>query len=457
MTVSIFIGIIFLFSGIFFLSSNLVSKGLRMRTQVGQSTLTKALASLFCLVCLVSTTLQEYWYEELWRLVIFIVLSFALLQLGSTIFTMKIWNGVTEFARKGHLILSICFFALGLLLIARSYIGPVISVEECKSSKEIEVICLVENPEDLAVTPDNNFLIVSEFGGIEPLKEMIPGKLSLLNLKTEEIELLDMSYSNNTWGDGLCSRKNNDLLGPHGIDLVTRKDGLYQLAVVNHIEYESIEMYELIKAETGWKLVWRGCVTAPVKNYLNDVSLKSDGSFFVSHMYDHDSSISTFLSAALFKYKTGYVLQWNSNQGFSKVTGSEGSMPNGIAYDENNNLLYINDNLGDKVRILDLNNKTSVAETYLNAPDNLILTEESLWVTTLDHEILDTLKCIESTVCALPFSVYELDPLTLEEKQRFSFRKTVFGLPTVALPVKDKIWIGSFRSDRVAYINMERK
>ena len=127
MTISIFIGIIFLFSGIFFLSSNLVSKGLRMRTQVGQSTLTKVLASLFCLVCLVSTTLQEYWYEELWRLVIFIVFLFALFQLGSTIFTMKIWNGITEFARKGHLILSICFFALGLLLISRSYIGQLIS------------------------------------------------------------------------------------------------------------------------------------------------------------------------------------------------------------------------------------------------------------------------------------------------------------------------------------------
>ena len=144
MTISIFIGIIFLFSGIFFLSSNLVSKGLRMRTQVGQSTLTKVLASLFCLVCLVSTTLQEYWYEELWRLVIFIVFLFAvteaitngpiidplpassipdtsdLFQLGSTIFTMKIWNGITEFARKRHLILSICFFALGLFLIVRS-------------------------------------------------------------------------------------------------------------------------------------------------------------------------------------------------------------------------------------------------------------------------------------------------------------------------------------------------
>lgn len=456
MTLSISIGIIFLLSGLFFLSSNQVSKGLRMRTLVGQSTLTKVLASLFCLACLVSVTLQEYWHEELWRLVVFIVLSFALFQLVSTVFTIRIWNGITEFARKGRLIFSICFFSLGLLLIVRSYIGPVISTEGCKSDQEIQVICLVKNPEDLAVTPGNDFLIVSEFGGIEPLEEMIPGKLSLLNLKTEEIEPLDMSYSNNTWGDGLCSRKNNDLLGPHGIDLITRNDGLYQLAVVNHIEYESIEMYELIKSETSWHLIWRGCVRAPVENYLNDVSLKSDGSLFVSHMYDRDSSISSFLLAALFKKKTGYVLQWNNKQGFSKVVESEGSMPNGLAYDENNNLLYINDNLGDKVRILDLNNKTSVADTYLNAPDNLILTEESLWVTTLDHEILDTIKCIEYTVCALPFSVYELDPVTLEEKQRFSFRKTVFGLPTVALPVKDKIWIGSFRSDRIAYLNLDQ-
>ncbi len=323
MTLSISIGIIFLLSGLFFLSSNQVSKGLRMRTQVGQSTLTKVLASLFCLACLVSVTLQEYWHEELWRLVVFIVLSFALFQLVSTVFTIRIWNGITEFARKGRLIFSICFFSLGLLLIVRSYIGPVISTEGCKSDQEIQVICLVKNPEDLAVTPDYNFLIVSEFGGIEPLEEMIPGKLSLLNLKTEEIEPLDMSYSNNTWGDGLCSRKNNDLLGPHGIDLITRNDGLYQLAVVNHIEYESIEMYELIKSETSWHLIWRGCVRAPVENYLNDVSLKSDGSLFVSHMYDRDSSISSFLLAALFKKKTGYVLQWNNKQGFSKVVESE--------------------------------------------------------------------------------------------------------------------------------------
>ena len=174
-------------------------------------------------------------------------------------------------------------------------------------------------------------------------------------------------------------------------------------------------------------------------------------------MYDREASIATFLVGALFKYDTGYVLQWNHKEGFSKVVGSEGAMPNGIAFDQSNNLLYINDNLGDKVRVLNLTQKKEISRTFLNSPDNLILKNNSLWVTTLDHEILDTIKCSGMKVCTLPFSIYELDSISLHEKNRFSFSKTIFGLPTVALPVENKIWIGSFRSDRIAYLNTEIK
>ena len=145
------------------------------------------------------------------------------------------------------------------------------------------------------------------------------------------------------------------------------------MAVVNHIEYESVEMFELLKKGSQWALDWRGCVKAPKESYLNDVSLKSDGSFFVSHMYDRKTSIATFLVGALFKYDMGYVLQWNNKEGFSKVVGSEGAMPNGIAFDQSNNLLYINDNLGDKVRVLDLTQNKEISRTFLNSPDNLIL------------------------------------------------------------------------------------
>jgi hypothetical protein len=57
--------------------------------------------------------------------------------------------------------------------------------------------------------------------------------------------------------------------------------------------------------------------------------------------------------------------------------------------------------------------------------------------------------------CSLPFSVHELDRETLELKNKFSFNKTVFGLPTIAVPIGKKIYLGSFHSDRLGYFNKE--
>ena len=178
MTVSVLIGIIFLLAGMFVLSPSL-SSAMRMRAQIGRYPLVKVIIGFISLIILISVSLQDYWYEELWRVVVLVAFVFALLQLISTLFTMKIWDGITDFVRKYPFIIFIIMVVLGLLLIVRSYIGPVAAVEECKSNQDIGVICSVKNPEDLAVTPDNNFLIVSEFGGIEPLEEMTPGKLSL--------------------------------------------------------------------------------------------------------------------------------------------------------------------------------------------------------------------------------------------------------------------------------------
>ena len=67
---------------------------------------------------LITVTLQENWHEELWRVVIFVVFIFALLQVISTIFTMKFWDGITDFVIKHPLVVSLVMIALGLLLIA---------------------------------------------------------------------------------------------------------------------------------------------------------------------------------------------------------------------------------------------------------------------------------------------------------------------------------------------------
>ena len=117
MSVSILIGIIFLLAGIFILSPGL-SKGLKVRTQVGRYPLVKGIIGLISLMILITVTLQESWHEELWRVVVFVVFIFALLQLISTIFTMNVWDGITDVVRKHPLIVSLVMFALGLLLLS---------------------------------------------------------------------------------------------------------------------------------------------------------------------------------------------------------------------------------------------------------------------------------------------------------------------------------------------------
>jgi hypothetical protein len=55
----------------------------------------------------------------------------------------------------------------------------------------------------------------------------------------------------------------------------------------------------------------------------------------------------------------------------------------------------------------------------------------------------------------LPFSIYEIDKETFVLKNENSFNKTVFGLPTIAVPVGNTIFIGSFHSDRLGYFSQK--
>ena len=367
--------------------------------------------------------------------------------------------------------LALLCLLLSLFILGRAYIGPVAALSGCESGAQLSVACGVTNPEDMAITPDGQFIIVSEFGGIAPIAEVGPGRLVLLDAQTKRRVPLPIIYSQNSWGDSSCEKNAESLFGPHGIDLVTRQDGRYQLAVVNHMVHESVEMFELVALEKApesgavdpvlpdesrnqWGLVWRGCVVAPAENYLNDVSLLTDGSFFVSHMYGHDFSVNDFLTVAITKQNTGYVLHWDKTHRFSQVPDTEGAQPNGVAYDEQNSLLYVAFNLSDRVAMIDLDLGKETGSFSINAPDNLVLKADSLWVTSLDHEILDVFSCDEMTPCALPFTVTELDALSLDRRNSWSFKLEPFGLPTVALPLGNEVLIGSFLSERLAFFTL---
>jgi len=305
------------------------------------------------------------------------------------------------------------------------------------------------NPEDLALTPDGNFLIVAEFGGMAPLVEMISGKLSFFNIKDKTRTKANITFGKNEWGSDDCSRDPSIPFGPHGIDLVQRGDGKLQLAVVSHYPNESIEMFELVK-KNGWMLEWKGCIDVDGKYYFNDVSLDTSGNFYASHMFESDFSLMSALWNVFAKSDTGMVVKWTQDNRLVELNYTAGSFPNGIALDQKNNNLIVNYNLGDKTILFDLNSKQSLGVYEHNSPDNVIIKDGFAWVANHDHSVTESLGCGETVNCTLPFSVNKLSLLDLSLIESYKFQNKNMGVGTVGLPHDESLWIGSYHSDRLA-------
>ena len=441
-----------------------------------------ALVNAIIGICLVAFVLiKPFWYFYSQYLVLF-VLGLIFLIHGLFVFRAdeNVYLNILKKVQKNYYIYSISVISVlllvSVLLIFRSYIGPFSEVNNCESGDDLSIVCgLEKSPEDIVITPDNKYLIISGFGGIAPLHESNDprggeGSLFLMDAYTKTKSSFNIRYEENVWGDGVCHRDSESSFNPHGIDLVKRDDNKYQLTVVNHLPSETIEMFELLKTDIKtsneevvslWELVWRGCVSVPEEYYLNDVSLASDGSLFVTHMHSKNISILEFLFKSITKGKTGFAMRWDRELGFSEISKSQGGQPNGIVYDNSTDSLHISLNLSDKIISIDLRENKIINSFSLNSPDNLVFDGQNLWITNFEHEILDALRCVDS-VCPLPFRVTKLDAKSYKVLESWFFAGEPFGLPSVAVPISNElisgqIVLGSFMSDRLAYFNADQK
>ena len=403
-------------------------------------------------------SINSAWAERLWILLTLIVgILLCIRGLVVILFLQKIKKILPLYLNhyyKFSIPISAVMISLALFTVTTDYIGPQKNISECKSDDAISVICGVSNPEDIVVTPDNKYLLISEFGGIRPYDSTKSGGFALLRLSDNKIITPKISFGKNIWGEDSC--KQNEIFGPHGIDLVQRLDGSYQLGVINHYPDETIEMFELVQKseQDTWSLVWKGCIEVPEKYYLNDVALKKDGTFYVSHMYSRDITMTKWLITALFKKDSGVILEWNKDS-FIEIPNSEGSGPNGITLNELTNNLFISYNQGDRVVKFDLSDNKKLQTFKVESPDNIYINKDSVWLTSLDFQPNDAGDCIERPACSLPFSIYEIDRETFVLKNENSFNKTVFGLPTIAVPIDNTIFMGSFHSDRLGYFTQK--
>ena len=366
--------------------------------------------------------------------------------------------------------LFIAFIALlAYLFVTQANIKQVNYIEGCESDETFTVYCNYQNPEDLAVLPDGRHILVSEFGAIVPLSPTnVQGNLSLLDTTDGRKKNLEIEMSDNVWGDPECQR-DSMVLSPHGIDINQRLDGSYQLAVVNHMPTETIELFELREINDAWSLTWRGCVNAPVHGYFNDVALSSNGSFYVSQMYD--KNISLFMLAVLDNTKedTGYVYHWRRQNGFERLVNTDGAFPNGVELSDDENNLFINYAFGNKTSKYNLLSKSIEASFSMNGiPDNITVDGDYIWVGAQDHSGLDSLiycgvfakDVFEDPMinqCPLPFAAYQLRQSDLSLVNSYKYSNTVMGTATVALSLNGQLYIGTYHGDRIASVELSKE
>ena len=366
--------------------------------------------------------------------------------------------------------LFIAFIALlAYLFVTQANIKQVNYIEGCESDETFTVYCNYQNPEDLAVLPDGRHILVSEFGAIVPLSPTnIQGNLSLLDTTDGRKKNLEIEMSDNVWGDPECQR-DSMVLSPHGIDINERLDGSYQLAIVNHMPTETIELFELREINDAWSLTWRGCVNAPVHGYFNDVALSSNGSFYVSQMYD--KNISLFMLAVLDNTKedTGYVYHWRRQNGFERLVNTDGAFPNGVELSDDENNLFINYAFGNKTSKYNLMSNSIEASFSMNGiPDNITVDGDYIWVGAQDHSGLDSLiycgvfakDVFEDPMinqCPLPFAAYQLRQSDLSLVNSYKYSNTVMGTATVALSLNGELYIGTYHGDRIASVELSKE
>ncbi len=318
--------------------------------------------------------------------------------------------------------------------------------------------CGFQNPEDLVQIPGTDLLIVSEMG---EFMADAPGELSLLNTTTGQRETLSINWSasDTNWGEPDCPAPDVAALSPHGIDLTTRDDGAVALLVVNHGKRESVEFFAV---EATGDLTWRGCALPPEDPFINDVAARSDGGFYVTHMWNKSAGFEEVVAMLTGGQPTGWVWAWTPAAGFSRVAETDALMPNGLALNPDNTMLYVNVYFGNKTFAVNLETGQRVGEFALRQPDNVSVDASgTLWIASHQHEAISQ-ACTQVTEgpCLLPFQVVSADADTFESNVEpnvvINHDGPPMGYATVALKVGNQLYLGTAHGDRVVSVQLEQ-
>jgi hypothetical protein len=312
-------------------------------------------------------------------------------------------------------------------------------------------------PEDIVLTPDGSHLLVS---GLPPdfLNPTGPA-LMLVDLANDRARPMTIHLRPEPgWGAPDCIPL--EQFGTQGLHVSRRPDGRTQLLAVNHAGRESVEVFELIHGADGYEALWRGGVIFK-GGLLNDVVAIPDGGFITTVMLDHELVGERDPMAFMFSgAKTGYLAEWQAQAGWRRLPGSEAALNNGVQMSADARFVWFAAWISGEVIEYDrlAQRITRIANLPFQA-DNLTLTSDGALIVTGIDDLDYWRECTEAAggMCKeeLAFTVARLDPATFKATQLYHGDSGLLqGGASVALEIKDALYIGSYTGERLLKIDM---
>lgn len=347
-------------------------------------------------------------------------------------------------------------------LCCAAYSAAYAADDTCEASGEYAFVCGPVSAEDLVRVPETKWIIASGFGAsggiylIDSVQKtwhkLYPGDAPRAEQDMQAFAACPGSPDPNNFVT-------------HGLNVLPGDDGHSTLYVVGHGEREAIEVFDVNANGDRPTVTWTGCVMTPDGMEANSVASLGDGSLLVTIPLLTDVPISDALAGK----NTGGVFEWSSgDRGMTMVQGTDLPYANGIEVSADGDEFYVASS--GLLTVIAYSNSNPArllrsSEPFEFVPDNLHMGPDGNLLTAglnIYDEVCGNVPQSEEfdlgafASCPRPFTVLSVDPQSMQGTVTASGPANErFSNITMALPLGDELWIGTFGGDRIAYRSLK--
>lgn len=332
-------------------------------------------------------------------------------------------------------------------------------IQGCEPKGAMRALCGMQAPEDIAVVPGGDFLLLSELG----MMGERPGRALFLNVNDEQwwpaYPLEDTPTSSTAvadpQGSASCVTPPTNEMSPHGSHLLTLDNGKVRYLLVNHGDREAVELFDVAVAEgpdAKPELEWVGCVLPADNTMINDVVGLANGDVVYTRMFRPGDFLGQVRGMV---FTSGDVWRWSKSTGPRLLPDTAGRLTNGIEISPDERFVFINQYMNKEVHKYDLQEESIAGVAAVpNADNSAWGPNGELWLASHSDNLTEMRACFadQSVTCGMHFDIVALNPETMATRTLFSHQGPPMGAATVATYNRDKVYLGSFLGDRLAIV-----